>query len=75
MRKEIYDRLMMMQASRRGVLKSAAGAGALALGSSTVLSALGSGPASAQDNLRTEILKDSGRRPGAADRCRFPEGR
>jgi multiple sugar transport system substrate-binding protein len=59
MRKEVYDRLMMLQSSRRNVLKGAAAFGALAVGSSGVMGAL-TRPASAQDNLRAQILQIPG---------------
>jgi multiple sugar transport system substrate-binding protein len=67
MRKHLYDRFMAMQASRRGVLRGAAGIGALA--------AMGAGGplasrAFAQGDLRTEILKIPGVNmgsPGDAD--------
>ncbi|MCV3242925.1 ABC transporter substrate-binding protein [Mesorhizobium sp. ZC-5] len=59
MRKEVYDRLMMMQSSRRNVLKGAAAVGALAVGSSGIVGAL-TRPASAQDNLRAQILQIPG---------------
>jgi multiple sugar transport system substrate-binding protein len=58
-KKHIYDRLMAMQASRRGVLKGAATAGAVAALNSGPLGALS---AFAQDSagLRAEILKIPG---------------
>ena len=59
MRKEVYDRLMMLQSSRRNVLKGAAAVGALAVGSSGFVGAL-TRPASAQDNLRAQILQIPG---------------
>jgi multiple sugar transport system substrate-binding protein len=59
MKVHIYERLMAMQASRRALLKGAAGAGALALGTTSGLGALAP-RASAQDNLRAEILKIPG---------------
>lgn len=58
MRKAVYDNLMAMQASRRALLKGAAGTAA-ALSATTMLSGL-STPAFAQDNLRAEILKIPG---------------
>ncbi|WP_309084299.1 extracellular solute-binding protein [Chelativorans sp.] len=59
MKVHIYERLMAMQASRRRILKGAAGAGALALGAKGGLGALMT-RASAQENLRAEILKIPG---------------
>ena len=59
MRKEVYDRLMMLQSSRRNVLKGAAAVGALAVGSSGFVGAL-TRPAHAQDNLRAQILQIPG---------------
>ncbi|WP_159585351.1 ABC transporter substrate-binding protein [Chelativorans xinjiangense] len=59
MKVHIYKRLMAMQASRRGILKGAAGAGALALGTTSGLGALAR-HASAQANVRAEILKIPG---------------
>ncbi|MCT9000223.1 ABC transporter substrate-binding protein [Chelativorans intermedius] len=56
MKAHIYERLMAMQASRRRLLKGAAGAGALALGARAGLVR----PAFAQDSLRAEILKIPG---------------
>lgn len=54
----VYDKLMDMQSSRRGVLKGAAGAAA-ALSASTVLSGIPTS-AFAQDDLRAAILKIPG---------------
>ena len=57
MKKELYDRIMAMQASRRSLLKGAA-ASAAAIGATGVL-----GPVSrafAQDDLRAQILKIPG---------------
>jgi ABC-type glycerol-3-phosphate transport system substrate-binding protein len=54
----VYERLMAMQASRRALLKGAAGA-ATALSTSSVLGGL-TGAASAQGSLRAEILKIPG---------------
>jgi multiple sugar transport system substrate-binding protein len=59
MKVHVYERLMAMQASRRGILRGAAGAGALALGATSGLGAFAS-RASAQDNLRADILKIPG---------------
>jgi multiple sugar transport system substrate-binding protein len=59
MRKEVYDRLMMLQSSRRNVLKGAAAVSALAAGSSGLMGAL-TRPASAQDDLRAQILQIPG---------------
>ncbi|GLS34162.1 multiple sugar transport system substrate-binding protein [Mesorhizobium albiziae] len=59
MRKEVYDRLMQLQSSRRNVLKGAAAVGALAAGSSGFIGAL-TRPASAQDDLRAQILQIPG---------------
>jgi len=58
MKVSVYERLMAMQASRRGVLKGAAGAGALALGAGGL--GLSAPRASAQSSLRSEILKIPG---------------
>ncbi|MCB1496246.1 MAG: extracellular solute-binding protein [Bauldia sp.] len=63
MKLELYNRLMQMQASRRALLKGAAGAGAVAaFGSAGALGPLSplTGKALAQDNLRAEILKIPG---------------
>lgn len=57
MRKEIYDSIMAMQASRRRVLKGAA-ASAVALGAAGKLGAVSR--AFAQDDLRAQILKIPG---------------
>ncbi len=59
MKLEHYRRLMALQASRRSILKGAAGSAALALASGGALGAL-TGAARAQDNLRAEILKIPG---------------
>jgi multiple sugar transport system substrate-binding protein len=59
MRKEVYDRLMQLQSSRRNVLKGAAAVGALAVGSSGFMGVL-TRPASAQDDLRAQILQIPG---------------
>ena len=59
MKVEHYRQLMALQASRRGILKGAAGTAALALASGGALGAL-TGAARAQDNLRAEILKIPG---------------
>ena len=59
MRVEHYHRLMAMQASRRAMLKGAAGTAALAIASSGALGVL-TRPARAQDDLRAEILKIPG---------------
>ena len=59
MKVQHYQWLMAAQASRRAVLKGAASAGALALASGGALGAL-TRAASAQDNLRAEILKIPG---------------
>jgi multiple sugar transport system substrate-binding protein len=59
MKVQVYEQLMAMQASRRKLLKGAAGAGALALGSASGLGAL-MPRASAQSGLRAEILKIPG---------------
>lgn len=56
MKVDVFNRLMAVQASRRAMLKGAAGAGALALGAKSGLVR----PASAQDNLRAEILQIPG---------------
>ena len=63
MKLEVYNRLLQMQASRRSILKGAAGAGAVAaLGSAGLVSPFSpmTGKALAQDNLRAEILKIPG---------------
>ena len=59
MKVQHYKWLMAAQTSRRAVLKGAASAGALALASGGALGAL-TRAASAQDNLRAEILKIPG---------------
>ena len=59
MRIQDYHRLMAMQASRRAMLKGAAGTAALAIASSGALGAL-TRPARAQDDLRAELLKIPG---------------
>jgi multiple sugar transport system substrate-binding protein len=59
MKKHIYEQLMAMQASRRKVLKGAAGAGALAFGATSGLGAFAP-RVSAQNGLRAEILKIPG---------------
>ncbi|HET6522702.1 MAG TPA: hypothetical protein VFG47_23185 [Geminicoccaceae bacterium] len=59
MRRHHHQRLMALQASRRSVLKGAAGTGALALGAAS-LAGLFPGRASAQSELRTELLKIPG---------------
>lgn len=59
MKVQDYQRLMAMQASRRNVLKGAVGAGALAAGAAGGLGLFPS-RASAQDNVRAEILKIPG---------------
>lgn len=59
MRVSDYERLMRAGASRRSVLKGAASLAALAAGSTGTLGAL-TRQASAQDNLRAEILKIPG---------------
>ena len=63
MKLEIYNRLMQMQASRRALLKGAAGAGTVAaLGSAGVMNPLSVQKAMAQDSgsIRAEILKIPG---------------
>lgn len=55
MKVEIYNRILAMQASRRRLLKGAAGLSALTLGTGGGLGAL-LNRASAQDSLRAEIL-------------------
>src|SRR6476620_4658420 len=59
MRIEHYHRLMAMQASRRAMLKGAAGTAALAVASSGALGVL-TRPARAQDGLRAELLQVPG---------------
>jgi multiple sugar transport system substrate-binding protein len=59
MRIDVYERLMKMQANRRRVLKGAAGAAALAAGSSAGVLGTVSG-LFAQENLRAQILKIPG---------------
>ena len=59
MKVQHYKWLMAAQTSRRALLKGAASAGALALASGGALGAL-TRAASAQDNLRAEILKIPG---------------
>ncbi len=60
MKREVYDRLMALKASRRSVLRSTAGLGAAALGSSSLASVLMPQAARAQSGLRAEILKIPG---------------
>ena len=55
MKLEVYDRILRL--NRRAVLKGAAAASAL--GAAGVFGTM-SGPARAQDNLRTQILKIPG---------------
>ncbi|WP_306119823.1 MULTISPECIES: sugar ABC transporter substrate-binding protein [unclassified Roseitalea] len=59
MRVDIYKRLMALQASRRAVLKGAAGAASVAAASGG-LGGLVTRPAYAQSDLRAEILKIPG---------------
>jgi multiple sugar transport system substrate-binding protein len=59
MKKEVYERLMAAQLNRRKVLQGTASAAALAAGASTGLGALVA-PASAQGNVRADILKIPG---------------
>src|SRR5690606_12811366 len=59
MKVHVYDRLMAMQASRRNVLKGAAGISAMALGAGSGMGLLPS-TAAAQGSLRAEILKIPG---------------
>ncbi len=58
MKVEVYNNLMALQASRRAVLRGAAGVSAIAIGAATGVPF--SGKAFAQDNLRAEILKIPG---------------
>ncbi|MEQ9690754.1 MAG: sugar ABC transporter substrate-binding protein, partial [Bauldia litoralis] len=63
MKLEVYNQLLRTQASRRAVLRGAAGVGAAAaLGSAGIASPFGPlmGSALAQDNIRAEILKIPG---------------
>lgn len=60
MRKDIYELLMARQASRRSVLKGAAGASALALGASGGLGVFAPRAAAQDSGLRAEILKIPG---------------
>lgn len=59
MKVQVYERLMAMQASRRNILKAAAGVSAMALGASAGFGMLAP-QARAQGNLRAEILKIPG---------------
>ncbi len=59
MKKQVYDAIMSRQASRRSVLKGAMGASAVAMAAGGVLGAM-TGTASAQENLRAQILKIPG---------------
>ncbi|NOZ32610.1 MAG: extracellular solute-binding protein [Alphaproteobacteria bacterium] len=59
MKRELYNKMMAMQASRRSVLKGAAGASVAALGASTALGAF-TAPAFAASDLRAEMLKVPG---------------
>ncbi|HSO47184.1 MAG TPA: sugar ABC transporter substrate-binding protein, partial [Rhizobiaceae bacterium] len=58
MKVEVYEKLMALQASRRAVLRGAAGVSAIAIGAATGVPF--SGKAFAQDNVRAEILKIPG---------------
>ncbi|MEQ8701031.1 MAG: sugar ABC transporter substrate-binding protein, partial [Bauldia litoralis] len=63
MKLEVYNQLLRTQASRRAVLRGAAGVGAAAaLGSAGIAGPFGPlmGSAQAQDNIRAEILKIPG---------------
>ncbi|MEQ9690753.1 MAG: extracellular solute-binding protein [Bauldia litoralis] len=63
MRLDVYNKLLQMQASRRSILKGAAGAGAVAaLGSAGLMNPMSPlmRGASAQDSVRAEILKIPG---------------
>ena len=59
MKKQHYEWIMRRQASRRTVLKGALGASAAAMAAGGVLGAM-TGTASAQENLRAQILKIPG---------------
>lgn len=59
MRREIYDHMTRVAATRRELLKGAASVAAVAAASSAGLSAL-TRPASAQENLRAQILQIPG---------------
>lgn len=59
MKTEIYERIMRARASRRRVLRGAAGLGVAALASGGAIGAL-TRPAGAQENLRAEMLKIPG---------------
>lgn len=59
MKTEIYERIMRARASRRRVLRGAAGLGVAALASGGAIGAL-TRPARAQENLRAEMLKIPG---------------
>ena len=65
MRTEIHKRLMALQANRRSVLKGAASAGALAALSGAGLLGPVVRQASAQDNLRAQILQIPGVNKGS----------
>jgi multiple sugar transport system substrate-binding protein len=58
MKVEVYERLMAIQASRRAVLRGAAGVSAIALSAASGLPM--TGKAYAQSNVRAEILKIPG---------------
>ena len=60
MRIEHYRRLMAMQASRRALLRGAAGTAALAMASGGALGALARSARAQEGNLRAEILKIPG---------------
>ncbi len=59
MKLDLYHHMMAVSASRRQILRGAAGVSALALASGGALGAL-TGAARAQDNLRAELLKIPG---------------
>ena len=78
MRLDAFNRLLQMQASRRSILKGAAGAGAVAaLGSAGLLGPMSpfTGTASAQELGACRNPEDPRRRQGFADGCRLAEGR
>ena len=74
MRASLYEHMLAVRASRRTVLKGAVGVSAAALGAGGALGPM-TGPASAQGDLRAQILQIPGVGKGQPDRCRFPEGR
>ncbi len=74
MKVSIYEKLIRVGATRRDLLKGAASVAALAAASTTTLGVL-TRHASAQDNVRAEILKIPGVRQGIANGCGLAKSR